>query len=145
MSSFKRGYSSFLSAIQHTLATERGPRAPLVFYIEARSLDQNRTHHRGGRFGRQVISLAWGDKELYVEASESHGLWLHLLIVSGGCVVSWPATQIQWTGTPQQQRSTIFTQLIFPRHRHHGMPRSRAATRRPAWPRGGGQPAGPSF
>lgn len=76
----------FQQWLQHTLATERGPRAPLVFYIEARSLFQNRRHHREGattentqdcfawgRFGRQVISFAWGDKERYVGGSESHG------------------------------------------------------------------------
>ena len=101
----------FQQWLQHTLATERGPRAPLVFYIEARSLFQNRRHHREGattentqdcfawgRFGRQVISFAWGDKELYVGGSESHGF-------VSACVESWPATQIQWTGAPQQQRS----------------------------------------
>ena len=61
----------FQQWLQHTLATERGPRAPLMFYIEARSLYETRRHHREGattentqdcfawgRFCRQLIAFA---------------------------------------------------------------------------------------
>ena len=121
----------FQQWLQHTLATERGPRAPLMFYIEARSLYETRRHHREGATTENTQdSFAWGRFGRQLIAFADSRRWMCGVLANDSNSVDWHTAEV-----------TIFTQFIFPRHPHDGSLPSITPFQRGGRPRGRGEGA----